>query len=99
MKTLFSAGNSYAAQDLAAEVRQFILDSFPLARKKQLKNSDPLLESGIIDSQGVLDVVIFIEQRFATTVDDEELVPENFQTIEGIAAFVRSKTTRSAGMD
>lgn len=79
-------------QDLAADVRKFILASFPLARKNKINNSDALLQSGIIDSQGVLEVVSFIERTFATTVADEELTPENFQTIEQIAEFIRSKT-------
>jgi acyl carrier protein len=98
MKTFFSAAHSETTQDLAGEVRQFVLDCFPLARKRHIKNSDALLESGIFDSQGVLDVVSFIEQRFSTTIEDEELVPENFQTIERIAAFIRTKSARSTGM-
>jgi acyl carrier protein len=73
------------------KIREFILKKFPLARKHQLKDSDALLESGILDSLGVLDLVHFIEQEFSIAVADEELVPENFQTIDRIAAFVGSK--------
>jgi acyl carrier protein len=90
-----SEGN-LGGHDLPAEVRKFILKSFPLTRTKQIKNSDALLESGIIDSQGVLEVVAFIECEFSTIVEDEELSPENFQTIDRIAAFIRSKTARPA---
>ena len=75
------------------EIREFILKTFPLARKQQIKNSDALLESGMLDSQGVLDVVTFIEHKFPLSVQDEELVPENFQTIDRIAAFVERKTS------
>jgi acyl carrier protein len=74
-----------------AQVRQFILKKFPLARKQDLKNSDALLESGIVDSLGVLDLVNFIEQEFSINVEDEELTPENFQTIDRLAAFVETK--------
>jgi len=77
---------------VSAQIRKFILDKFPLARKQQIKDSDPLLESGVLDSLGVLDLVSFVEQEFSVHVADEELVPENFQTIDRIAAFVESKS-------
>jgi acyl carrier protein len=73
------------------KIREFILEKFPLARKQQLKDSDALLESGILDSLGVLDLVHFIEREFSITIADEELVPENFQTIDRIAAFIGNK--------
>ncbi len=73
-------------------IRSFVLDKFPLARKRNLKDSDELLESGILDSLGVLDLVSYVEQEFLIGVADDELLPENFQTIDRIAAFVESKT-------
>jgi acyl carrier protein len=79
---------------LNAQVRQFILEKFPLARKQHLKDSDALLESGILDSLGVLDLVAFIEKEFAISVTDEELVPENFQTIDRLVAFIQDRTRR-----
>ena len=91
MNTLPASQDQTGGRDLAAEVRAFVLKSFPLARKQQIKNSDALLESGMIDSQGVLEVVEFIEREFSTILEDEELSPENFQTIDRIAAFIRSK--------
>jgi acyl carrier protein len=78
---------------VSMQIRKFILDKFPLARKQQIKDSDPLLESGVLDSLGVLDLVSFVEQEFSVHVADEELVPENFQTIDRIAAFVESKSS------
>jgi acyl carrier protein len=81
-----------AGNHVSIQIRKFILDKFPLARKQQIKDSDPLLESGVLDSLGVLDLVSFVEQEFSVHVTDEELVPENFQTIDRIAAFVESKS-------
>jgi acyl carrier protein len=78
---------------VSLQIRKFVLDKFPLARKQQIKDSDPLLESGVLDSLGVLDLVSFVEQEFSVHVEDEELVPENFQTIDRIAAFVESKSS------
>jgi acyl carrier protein len=82
-----------AGNHVSIQIRNFILDKFPLARKQQIKDSDPLLESGVLDSLGVLDLVSFVEQEFSVHVADEELVPENFQTIDRIAAFVESKSS------
>jgi acyl carrier protein len=73
------------------KIREFIWKKFPLARKRQLKDSEALLESGILDSLGVLDLVQFIEKEFSILVSDDELTPENFQTIDRIAAFIRTK--------
>lgn len=72
-------------------VREFILGTFPSARKRPLGNDDPLLENGILDSLGVLDIVGFIESEFGITAEDDELVPENFRTIQHIANYVQSK--------
>jgi acyl carrier protein len=84
-----------ANEGLHTEIRQFILKKFPLARKQQLQDSDALLESGMLDSQGVLEVVTFVEETFSIIVADEDLVPENFQTIERIAAFVVSNKSHA----
>jgi acyl carrier protein len=82
---------SPAISDLVASVREFILKQFPLARKHRVNNSDPLLGSGILDSLGVLEIVTFIEQEYGIAVSDEDLIPENFETIDYIAAFIQSK--------
>lgn len=76
---------------VADSVRQFILGHFPPARRRPLGETDPLLESGIIDSLGVLDVVGFLESEFEVIVDDEDLVSENFQSIGQIASFIKRK--------
>ncbi len=81
-----------AGDPVSERIRGFILEKFPLARKQGLKSSDKLLEGGILDSLGVLDLVGFVEQEFAIQVSDEELVPDNFQTIEQLAAFVQAKS-------
>jgi len=72
-------------------MKQFITDHFPSARKRALQDTDPLIENGIIDSLGILDVVAFMESEFRLSVEDDELVPENFQTIARITAYVEKK--------
>lgn len=74
-----------------ARIRGFILDQFPLARKRGIGHRDPLLGNGILDSLGILEVVAFVEREFEITVADEELVPESFESISSIARFVEAK--------
>ena len=77
-----------ANTDAVLRIRQFVLQKFPLARKRRVADGDNLLEGGIIDSLGVLELVTFMQQEFSVTVEDEDLTPENFQNIECMARFV-----------
>jgi acyl carrier protein len=72
-------------------IQGFILERFPLARKQHFDHQTPLLDGGLLDSLGILDVVGFIEDSFEITLNDDELVPENFQTISHLVAFVARK--------
>jgi acyl carrier protein len=76
---------------ISDSIRTFVLSRFPLARKRELQDGDLLLESGILDSMGVLEIVHFIEQEFGILVVDDELVPENFQSIQQLTEFVNKK--------
>lgn len=78
-------------QVLTDRLKDFVYKKFPLAKKQGVKNSDPLLDSGIIDSLGILDLVTFIEKEFGVHVSDEELLPENFQTLDALAVFIQQK--------
>ena len=75
-------------------IRAFILEKFPLARKRVLNDDLPLLESGIIDSLGILDVVGFLERTFEIKIEDEELTPDNFGSIQRMSSFVEQKQLR-----
>jgi acyl carrier protein len=72
-------------------LRGFIFEKFPLARKKNMNDTSPLLQSGIVDSLGILELVSFIEHEFGVTISDDELLPENFQTLEALTSFVQTK--------
>jgi acyl carrier protein len=78
-----------------SSIRSFILKTFPAARKGSLDDVVPLLESGIIDSLGVLDLVGFLEQTFDIKIDDEDLTPENFGNIKRMVAFAQKKHSQS----
>lgn len=58
---------------------------------EDIAQQDPLLGLGIIDSTGVLELVAFLERTFDIKVNDEDIAPENLDTLAGIAAFVQRK--------
>jgi acyl carrier protein len=84
-----------AAEPTEARIRNFILNHFPLARKRAMQDGDLLLANGIIDSLGILEVVTFVEQEFGITIADEELLPESFASVSSIARFVERKLGRA----
>jgi len=85
--------------DAIVRIRQFILQRFPLAKRRKVTDQDNLLESGVVDSLGVLELVTFMQQEFSVTVNDEDLTPENFQTIECMAQFVARLALQSGARE
>ena len=75
----------------SSQIQSFIVRTFAAARKQTIDGKTPLLESGIIDSLGMLDVVTFLEQTFGIKVEDEELSPENFANINCISSLIERK--------
>jgi acyl carrier protein len=73
------------------QLRAFILESFYVSDPGELTDDLSLIDSGIVDSTGMLDVILFIEETFEIQVSDSETVPENLETISRIAAFVTRK--------
>jgi acyl carrier protein len=76
---------------IAQRIQQFLLGKYSLARKRSLSLEEPLLETGVLDSLGILDVVEFLECNFGVRFEDEDLTPENFETISRLAQFVEAK--------
>ena len=85
-------------QEVAAELTQFIRDEFPLARKQGVDADTSLIEHGIIDSLGILDIVTFIENRFAVILTDEEVVSETFDSIRALSAMVYTKMDQATSI-
>lgn len=74
--------------------KQFIIDNFLFGDGSKLDNDTPLFEKGIIDSTGVLELVAFVEDNFNVTVADDELVLENFSSLNAIEKFLQSKNNQ-----
>ena len=72
-------------------IREFVRSRFPLARDSNVGDDESLLDRGIIDSLGILDLVGFLEQSFGIQVADEDLSPENFDSIAALVRFVKGK--------
>lgn len=85
--------------DVQASVQEFLRDHAVVgAEKKPVSADESLLDSGLLDSASILELVAFLEQRFQISIDDEELVPENFDTINAVVVLVESKgANRDAG--
>jgi acyl carrier protein len=80
-----------SADTIQGQLKSFIAKQFPLARKRKLGIDDRLLGEGIIDSLGVLDIVGYLESEFRISIADDDLTPENFETIGRLTAFVERK--------
>jgi acyl carrier protein len=90
--------NVSEVEEIQPSIHSFLVKKFPAARKRALNDEVPLLESGIIDSLGVLDVVGFLEQTFNVKIEDDELTPENFANIKCIVSFVQQKSGQSKAL-
>jgi acyl carrier protein len=81
-----------ATQPTEQQIRHFIVEFFLFGQgAESLSRSDSLLAKGIIDSTGVLEVVSFLEQQYGIHVADEELVPDNFDSIDRLVKYVERK--------
>jgi len=78
--------------DLERDVRRFLADNFPLGKDAtELSGIDSLLEAGVIDSTGVLELVGFLEDHYSISISDEELLPENLDSVDAIVQFLQRK--------
>jgi acyl carrier protein len=76
------------------QIRSFIFENFLFdADESSLGNDDSFLEQGVIDSTGVLELVNWLEETFSMKVQDEELVPENLDSVNKLASFIAQKTS------
>ena len=80
------------SQEISTRGHQWIVGHFPLAKEIEITPADSLLESGIVDSLGTLEIVMFLEKEFGLVVEDEDMVADHFETIQSIANFVGAKT-------
>ncbi len=91
-------------RNLEGEIREFIIENFLFGEPDDDFNGETsFLEEGIIDSTGILELVTFLEETYEIQIEDEELIPENLDSINNVVAFLKRKlslsTTRVRGDD
>jgi acyl carrier protein len=81
--------NTVATSPIEAKVRSYILENLMFSSNgADLANDVSLLDRGILDSTGVLEIVLFLEEEFGIKVKDNQMLPENFDSVDNIVRFV-----------
>ena len=83
--------------DIGTKVQQFIRTNFLFDADRQVEETHSLLGTGVVDSTGVLELISFLETTFGVKFNDEELVAENFDSVERIKEFIFRKLHKSNG--
>jgi len=79
---------------LEDEIRKYILENFLFTDDvSALDSNNSFLEQGILDSTGILEVIMFLEEEFEVKVLDEEMIPENLDSVANLVKFVSQKTS------
>ena len=74
------------------KIRAFILENYLFTDdQSELKNDDSFLDQGILDSTGILEIIFFIEDEFGIKIQDEEMIPDNLDSVDKIVAFIQRK--------
>ncbi len=93
--TANNSGNSVV--DVKEKVRAFVLEYAAGKGLTEVKDDEPLLTNNIIDSLGSFRMIAFLEETFPLTIEDTDMVPENFQTLNDVESFVASKLGKVNG--
>ena len=79
-------------EEARGKIRKYILENFMFTDDEAaLSNDDSFLEKGIIDSTGMLELIAFIGDEFQITLEDDELIPDNLDSVNRVAAFIQRK--------
>jgi acyl carrier protein len=74
------------------QIRSFVMANFYVAESDELRDDESLLDSGVIDSTGVLELIDFVESTYKFRITDAEMTPENLESIDAIAAYVARRS-------
>ena len=80
--------------DIKSKIRTFIVENFLFGKDEGLEDETSFLDEGIIDSTGILELVSFMEEEFLIKVEDEELIPENLDSIKNVLTYLEKKTSK-----
>lgn len=78
--------------DTSKQLRDYIVENFLFGdTETEFSDTDSFMEKGIIDSTGILEVITYIEENFIIKIEDDELIPENLDSISNIVNFIERK--------
>ena len=77
--------------ELKEQIRKFIIANFYVADPATLSDDASLLDAGIVDSTGVLEIITFLESDLGITVEDAEMLPDNLDSVSRLVAYVQKK--------
>lgn len=78
-------------KEITQQIRHFVVEHFLMGQGDTLTNDASFLEHSVVDSTGVLEIVAHLEATYGFKVPDEDLTPDNLDSIDAIAAFVRRR--------
>ena len=82
---------------LHEDIREFIVDTFLFGEDSGLKDDSSFLEEGIVDSTGIMQLVSYLQEQYLITVEDEELIPDNLDSIRKVMTFIEGKKEGAQG--
>ena len=77
--------------EIKDKLRAFVVENFMFGKDEGLEDDTSFLENGIIDSTGILELVNFLDEEFSISVEDEELIPENLDSIKNVPSYLQKK--------
>lgn len=77
--------------DIKVKIKEFLQENYIFNSENGLDDDDSLLENGIIDSTGVLELILFLEENFQIKINDDEILPENLDSVNNICNFAKIK--------
>lgn len=79
-------------QSVRKDIKDFIVESFMFGSDDQaFADSDSFMEKGIVDSTGILELTSFVEEKFGITIEDDEMIPDNLDSVDNLAGFIARK--------
>ena len=85
-------------QQIEQEVRQFVIENFVFENDNDdFSNDDSFFDTGLLDSMGVLTLVEFVREKYRISIEDDELLPENWDSVNRIATFVQARLHPALG--
>ena len=81
--------------DIQTDIYNFVVENFLFGRADGLAVDDSLVSKGVIDSTGILELISFIQERFGIRMEDQEVVPDNLDSIRNLVGFVARRLGQS----